>query len=215
MIFISFLMFCWSEFWHTAKHHFNLWAVAPGEEAMSSIEELQEETHGAIYACWLHFLADQMLVCIFVFLTLWLIAKTPMVELFPFVIQPSEAMHVPNGPHAVQEYRTLALDICTIFFFAIVFYFGLMFSVAHEMTTLTTKMETLEKASSRGNGMGHTASLAEHKTWKQKIAHHSMGSIVDTEHHYERVVSNFVTVMNKQMVTHTSDQDLKEVSRLV
>merc|ERR1719491_1625634 len=215
MIFISFLMFCWSEFWHTAKHHFNLWAVAPGEKAMSSIEELQEETHGATYTCWLHFLADQMLVCIFVFLTLWLIAKTPLVEIFPLVIQPSESMHVPNGPHAVQEYRTLALDICTIFFFAIIFYFGLMFSVAHEMKALTTKMEILEKASARGDGVGHTPTLPQHKTWTQMIAHHSMGSIVGTEKHYECIVSNFAIVMNKRTVTHTNDQDLKEVSRLV
>jgi len=120
---------------------------------------------------------------------------------------------VPNGPHAAQEYRTLALDICTIFFFAIIFYFGLMFSVAHEMNTLTNQMEALEEASPRRSG--RTPTVVSPRTWKNHMAHHSMGSIVATGEIYERIVSNFATVMNKHAVTDTNDQVLKDVSRLV
>merc|ERR1719331_3779064 len=107
MIFISSLMLLWSEFWRKLRHYVNLWSLAPGQVAMTELEELEEETHGTVYVCWLHFLADQMLVCIFVFLTVWLIAKTKLVEFIPLVVVPSDDMHV---PHNGEEYRRLAPD---------------------------------------------------------------------------------------------------------
>merc|ERR1719162_19417 len=118
-------------------------------------------------------------------------------------------MHVPNGEHAGEEYRRLALDICTIFFFAIVFYFGLMFSVAHEMTVTTTEIEKFENASKQPN------ESEKKKSFKMAASQHAMGSIVDSPEHFERMQRNFADVMNRQTVIHKDDLDLKEISRLV
>jgi hypothetical protein len=47
-------------------------------------------------------------------------------------------------PMTGAEYRHIALDILTIFFIAIVFYFGLMFPVAKHARKVTRRMEKLE-----------------------------------------------------------------------
>jgi len=218
MIFISTLMLLWSEFWRRLKHYVNLWSLAPGQVAMTELEELEEETHGAVYSCWLKFLADQMLVCIFVFLTVWLIAKSPAIELFPYLIRPSDDMHVPNGEHAAAEYRRLALDICTIFFFAIVFYFGLMFSVAHHMSVTTFDIEQMEiEGTPRGQRQALTRAnsssfLAPPPSPKRMTA---MGSIHDAKKHFEHLKNNFANHMSRQMILHPEDEELKEISRLL
>merc|ERR1719420_2545421 len=118
-----------------------VWARPPGEKEQSELEKIENESHGAIYGHWLHLLSEQMMVCILVFLTVWLIAKTQLAEVFPLIITPSDEMRVPRTG---QEYRTMALDICTIFFFAIMFYFGLIFSVAHDTFHFTKSRDEFE-----------------------------------------------------------------------
>merc|ERR1719253_960944 len=171
-----------------------------------------------------------MLVCIFVFLTLWLITKTGAVAIFPVFITASPDMHVPHGEHAAQEYRTLALDICTIFFFSIVFYFLLMFSVAKAITTTTASIEELEQESaahkqrrdvkmSKLDAAGKLQKEARHEQKQHSLAlrvsESSMGSICDTREHYDLLMQNFTTVMTHQTELFDDDQDRQELSRML
>jgi len=212
MIFISSLMLMWSEFWRRFRHQIAVWSspigVAPPED-----DELQADAHGAIYTIWLKSLADQMLVCIFVFLTVWLIAKTPLIDIFPMVIKPSENMHV---PHNGAEYRHLALDICTIFFFAIVFYFGLMFAVATAIRETTSKLEVLETSTPRDAAARISAAQASSvdaaRAATAKASAKAMGDIVAPET-WENLRKHFVVNVGEMM--KQGDPQLEEVSRLV
>jgi len=157
-------------------------------------------------------LADQMLVCIFVFLTVWLIAKTSLIDIFPMIIKPSETMHV---PHSAAEYRHLALDICTIFFFAIVFYFVLMFAVARAIRETTSKLEVLEACTPReaavriaaAHGGDDPVEAARHAA-----AAKAMGNAVAPET-WDNMQKHFVANIGHMM--KRGDPKLEEVSRLV
>jgi hypothetical protein len=113
-----------------------------------------------MYFLWLQAAAIQALVCVLVFLTVWLIAQTPLIDLIPRLIKPQPDMHV---PHYGEEYKHLALDITTIFFFAIVFYYCLMLSVAHETRMMTEELQAFDRQealSSRARtGSGGTRKL--------------------------------------------------------
>merc|ERR1719265_1366878 len=150
-------------------------------------DDLKEETHGTMYILWLNIFAEQMMVCLLVFLTVWLIAKTHLVEVFPVIIKPSDDMHV---PHNADEYRRLALDICTIFFFAIVFYFSLMFSVAHNTRTMTTELEGFED--------GETQS-AKGRDRAKSMSEAALGSVADSAEDFELVKCHFVSHMRHEM----------------
>jgi len=210
MIFISFLMLLWSEFWRHARYYVNSWSKTPpssiqsSNKSLSELEwdDLEEETHQAFYVLWLHFLAEQMLVCIFVFLTVWVIAKTSLVDLFPLVILPSKGLHV---PHTGEEYRILALDICTIFFFAIVFYFGLMFSVAREMGRTIDELNEpqVHHSNKRKSGFDQAAQAEKR----------AMG-VVQWGKHFHDVQKYFVNNISRQM-TARDDPELKEISRTI
>jgi len=214
MIFISSLMLMWSEFWRRFRHQIAVWSAPLGAPPPDD-EEFQEEAHGVIYGLWLKSLADQMLVCIFVFLTVWLIAKTSLIDIFPMVIRPSETMHV---PHNGAEYRHLALDICTIFFFAIVFYFGLMFAVAHAIRETTLKLEVLETctpeeaAEKLSAASGDDPVVAAARRASAAASARAMGDIVEPET-WANMQKHFVTNMGEMM--RRGDPQLEEVSRLV
>jgi len=202
MCFISFLMVLWSVFWRQAKHRIHTWSLpvdATPRQRDSNFEELEEESIDCMYSTWLHFLADQMLVCIFVFLTVWLMAKTSLVDLFPMVIKPASDLHV---PHTGEEYRKMALDICTIFFFAIVFYFGLMFSVASSMERTMRELN-----------MSADDALPPYSFFG-RLAHLSMGSMERLGHNIPTFHKYFVSHISSQMSAR-DDPELKEISGLL
>lgn len=185
MIFISWLMLFWSILIRNMKTKLMVWARPAGEKEQSELEKIENESHGAIYGHWLHLLAEQMMVCILVFLTVWLIAKTQLAELFPVIIKPSDDMRV---PHTGQEYRELALDICTIFFFAIMFYFCLIFSVANDtwyMTHILEKLETSGDVSTRSD--------------RRRISGEIMGTVASDTAEFQAVKKHFVRHMKKEM----------------
>jgi hypothetical protein len=144
MIFISFLMLIWSEIVYHFRVFLNKLAASSKERMVMQREDQEEQdAHNAAILSWLRMLTEQMCVCVFVFLTVWGIAKSPLLAYAPVIIRPSDDMRVPMEP---DEYRRLALDICTIFFIAIVFYFGLMFSVARETRYTTQQYDELDDA---------------------------------------------------------------------
>jgi hypothetical protein len=140
MIFVSFLMLLWSEIIRHLQMHVLRKAHAD-DLTMTPFEVIADDTHGAVYVMWLRDFAEQMMVCIFVFLTIWVISKTMLIDYAPMLIKPQEGLRVPLSG---EEYRRLALDILTIFFIAIVFYFGLMFPVARITRRVTRRMEKVE-----------------------------------------------------------------------
>lgn len=230
MIFIAFVMLLWSTFMRFLKHRIHVWALPPGAVATTHHDELEDDTHGTVYKVWLQVLGEQMMVCILTFLTVWIIAKTPLAEYFPILITgknfplptflsgPSEDMRVPQTG---EEYRRLALDICTIFFFAQIFYFTLMFPVAHDTRSLTTELETLEEKRGDAGGqlvMGAVPTLMRHKTSDLSNLRHGasesvgMGSLAMGDFSvYKRHFSNHV---QNEIELH-DDPDYKELSRLL
>jgi len=206
MIFVSVLMLVWSIFWHHLKHYVNVMSLVPGAAPKTEWEELEEETHGTVLVVWLHCFADQMLVCIFVFLTVWILAKTPLVEFIPQIIKPSEDMHV---PHAGEEYSRLAIDCCTIFFFAMVFYFGLMFSVAHEIRNTTSDLEEFEQETPRTQKRTKPSLLHQ-----RTIVNAAMGSVTRSADAFSNTQKHFVKHVRQQMAAR-DDPELKEISRLL
>jgi len=151
MVFIVVLYLIWNVLTRWLKDVFNEWSVPAGSPKKTKAEEIAEETHGAMQMLWLQCLAEQAMVCILVFLTVWTIAQTPLLGVVPQLITPSKDMRVPtNG----EEYKRLALDICTIFFFAIMFFYTLMLSVAHETRLTTMELEDFDrKATTRDSTM--------------------------------------------------------------
>jgi len=211
MIFISSLMLMWSEFWRRFRHQIAVWSTPIGAPPPDA-DDSEAEAKMVIYTIWLKSLADQMLVCIFVFLTVWLIAKTPLIDIFPMVIKPSENMHV---PHNGAEYRHLALDICTIFFFAIVFYFGLMFAVATAIRETTSKLEVLETSTPRDAARRINVASSPVDAARRATAAASaeaMGDIASPET-WRNLQKHFVVNVGEMM--RRGDPQLEEVSRLV
>jgi len=202
MIFISIIMLIWSDIVRRMRHYIKVKSLPAGAALKTEWEEVLEEADGTMLLLWLHYLADQMLVCIFCFLTVWLIAKTSLIDVFPEVIKPASDMHV---PHTGLEYRTMALDICTIFFFAIIFYFGLMFSVAQEVTKMTVSLGIFEKATSSAR----TAALAPVNRYASRsfsLAENA-DKFANTEKHFVKHIREYMKVRN--------DPELAEISRLL
>jgi len=203
MIFISWLMLLWSKVVDNLKESVRNWALPITADADEG-DELGAETHGTIYIVWMHHLANQMFVCILVFLTVWVIAKTSLIELFPLLIQPSDDMRV---PHTALEYRTLSLDICTIFFFAIMFYFSLMFFVAHYTSEMTETLEGFhfDETPRRGD-----SSMTSHKM----VTSMTLGNLASTSGDYELLQKYFVTHMEHAVAT-SNHETYRDISRLL
>jgi hypothetical protein len=168
MIFVSFLMLLWSEIIVNLRIHVLAKAQVPGAPPLHPLATIDDDTHGIVYVTWLRDFSEQMMVCIFVFLTIWIISKTALLDYAPMLINPTDDVRVPlTGA----EYRHIALDILTIFFFAIVLYFGLMFSVAMHTRKLTSKMEDREADRKTSNTPSEVSSPgAPRKSLKRRLS---------------------------------------------
>mmetsp|Transcript_148026 Transcript_148026/g.256953 ORF Transcript_148026/g.256953 Transcript_148026/m.256953 type:complete len:920 (+) Transcript_148026:156-2915(+) len=85
-------------------------------------------TIGTLYTVWLEFASLQMLACLVVFLTIWLLDHCHVFDLLARDFPGSEFMRLPV---AGSQYRKLAFDICVCLIMSLLFYFVLMFSVVH------------------------------------------------------------------------------------
>lgn len=201
MIFISILMLFWSQIVFHVRNGLKRWAQPAADARKSKSERLEEQTHGTVYTLWLETFAEQMMVCLLVFLSVWLIAKTELAEVFPLIIQPADDMHV---PHTADEYRHLAIDICTIFFFAIVFYFSLMFAVAHDTRCMTSSLEDV--ADDRSFGRRDTLSTASRSK--------SMSTLAGSADEFANLRQHFMNHMALEMST-SDDPVHKEIDTLL
>jgi len=205
MIFICWLFLVWSEFVTHMKRRIKGWSSDRSSDP-ETVEEHEEnhraESHGVVYLVWLNTFAEQMMVCLLVFLTVWLIAKTHLAEFFPMIIKPSEDMRVPN---TAGEYRRLALDICTIFFFAIVFYFSLMFPVAHDARIMTSELEEFE------NKASGSSQAAERK---KKVSAATLGTVAETANDFVLVKRHFQNHMEHE-IKYNDNPGYKEISAML
>jgi hypothetical protein len=212
MIFISFLMLLWSEIVYHFRVSLNKLAASSKERMVMQREDQEEQdAHNAAILSWLRMLTEQMCVCVFVFLTVWGIAKSPLLKYAPVLIRPSDNMRVPMEP---DEYRRLALDICTIFFIAIVFYFGLMFSVARETRYTTQKYDELDDAF-RSESLGVSRPFSPGRTASEGLssmgARSSLGSLgpINTTEEYKMQLKHFQDAMKAILETSTDEEIIK------
>jgi hypothetical protein len=206
MIFIVLLYLIWNVVVKQLKHRIHVLSLPPGSQPKSQVEEIADESHGAMYLLWLHGMAEQMLVCILVFLTVWSIAQTPLIHVIPQILRPSKDMRV---PHDGGEYQRLATDICTIFFFAIMFYYCLMLSVAHECRALTMDLQEFEEQSQSARSAG-SAGSAGSAAWRP----HKLVSVASSSGQWTNCKKHFVVHMSHEMQT-TSSKEYIEIQRLL
>lgn len=199
MIFVSFLMLFWSRVMSHLHQSVKKWS----EGLRSKLEEI-DDNHATFYQRWLRHFCEQMTVCILVFLTVWVIAGTQLIDLFPIVIKPEEDMHVPQ---TASEYRKLLFDICTIYFFAISFYFCLMFPVAHDTIILTRHFEDLQQGSEFKH-LGGAGSARDH------MSKTVMGSMARSRTSLLKTESHFVKHMREEMATR-QEPEMKEIAALL
>jgi len=199
MIFIVILYLIWNVSVRQLKNTIYVWSLPPGRCDASRAEEIAEETHGAMYMLWLHSLAEQMLVCILVFLTVWTIAQTPLVHVIPQILRPSEDMRVPQDG---EDYKRLALDICTIFFFAIMFFYGLMFAVAHESRMMILELKDFSDKQA-------TVQASSAASRPRRLA-----SMAESSIEFENCRQHFITHMSFEMQQRSSSEYM-EISRLL
>jgi hypothetical protein len=196
MVFIVIFYLLWTIFTQYVKqevHYRSLGGAAPKNKA----ELIAEETHGAIYVLWLEAVGEQTLVCILVFLTIWVISKTPLLGIIPELIQPTKDMRVPTEG---EEYRHLALDLCTIFFFAIIFFYILMLSVAHETRNMTTALCDWENEEYTGDRKTRSASLAV---------------MAGNAQEFNQVKKHFVDHMNHDLANCEPDSEMAKIKEFM
>jgi len=169
------------------------------------MEQLEEKFQGTFYAIWLRHFAEQMAVCVLVSLSVWTICKTPLINFVPLIIKPDDHHHV---PHSGAQYQELATDICTIFFFAILFYFCLMFAVAKETREFAKEIESADGAMSHLHRQDTTLGSAR-SAGRRVMGQLSLSGegAQTTEHH-------FVSSMQKEL-DNRQDPEMEEIARLL
>jgi len=119
MIFILFLFIFWERFFHFIR-----------DEAYkrSDLDHFKRMEHSTLYISWLEFFTGELMVCLLVFLTVWLLGKLHLLHYFAFVLKASDDLHL---PHTGAEYEHIAVDMCVVLFWAICLYFVLALSIVH------------------------------------------------------------------------------------
>jgi len=131
MIWVCLLMILWERLYYYMRRK---------AYRNSEANEFDELTSGTMYIIWLEHAAGELMVCLLVFLTIWVFAQLGLWDCLKWFFIGS-TLHV---PHSGREYRHLALDVCVILFFAVVFYFILVLSIVHATTQKLADWEVLE-----------------------------------------------------------------------
>lgn len=87
---------------------------------------------GTLYTRWLEFTSLQMLACLQVFVTIWILDHLGFFEWLAFQFHGSSVLRLPT---AGKHYRQLAFDLCVILIIAFLVYFTLLFSAVHAAIT--------------------------------------------------------------------------------
>mmetsp|Transcript_34516 Transcript_34516/g.102539 ORF Transcript_34516/g.102539 Transcript_34516/m.102539 type:complete len:991 (-) Transcript_34516:30-3002(-) len=142
MIWIAFLMLWW-EFVYQRVLGYVQSFIAGGSE---TIYTLHMATLGTTQEMWLRSFAEMLVNCTMTFLTVWVMAKLKLWDNAEHILTPhAGGMHMPTD---AQEYRRMAVDLCAILFFAVVFYFSLVYSVVRSTTVFLEHMS--EEAAEEG-----------------------------------------------------------------
>merc|ERR1719230_889384 len=104
-------------------------------------------------------------------------------------------------PDTGEEYRRLAFDICTIFFFAIMFYYCLMWSVAHETREMTLLLEGFDQPQSRNVTPVNTPGRLQASDRKATV-----GKIAGNATEWEQCRKHFAEHMRHEMNHVTSKE---------
>jgi hypothetical protein len=215
MIFVSWLLLVWSEIWRRTKKYVHDISLPRGELPKDEFQDAFEEAHGTIMISWIHCFADQMLVCILVYLTVWVFAKTEIVNYFPHFIKASDDIRVPATG---EEYRRLAIDIVTIFNFAIAFYFLLMYAVAHAIRLTTSELEMVDDAVKQKK-VHSVAAESDFVSRAQTAVARTLGAstggtLIDSRETFAKTKANFVGSITA-MLAQRDEKELKEISTIL
>jgi len=122
MIFICTLMLLVDQAVRALRHHIY---------SLTDYDRVANDTRGTMYVKWLEAFANELMTSLIVYLLLWIMCQTGVFEYLPELLRGSSGLHKPSTG---EEYRLLALDICVVLFFTILFYFFILFSVAQSCT---------------------------------------------------------------------------------
>lgn len=138
VIFILFLVLFWERFFHYLR----------GEMyKRSDMDAFQWMEHSTMYLSWLQFFTGELMVCLLVFLTVWLFGKLKLLHYFTLVLVENEHMHLPDKG---SEYEHIAIDMCVVLFWAICLYFVLALSIVHASMSALSDWADLDEQSQAG-----------------------------------------------------------------
>jgi len=137
-ILVSFLVMCWHWFILSLRG----WALRK-----SRLMQAEVWAHESLYIHWQKRLFTEMVACLFMFLTVWLVGHLGFFEVFPIYIKGHSELHLPTTGH---EYRVLAYEMCVIFTFAMILYFCLAVSVVRAASEQLATWERAGKVSQQG-----------------------------------------------------------------
>jgi len=210
MIWISILMLCYRKLVQEFKLALEAWSQPPeplGDDmSMDHVvtnwsrsrlgADKAGRDDGSLYMVWFSCLAEMMLTCILVFVTIWILCKTSLVDILPWLVRMSmfgeESMHLPQTG---DQYRELAMDCSSIYFFAILFYFLLMLPAARDAKNLVHKIAT-GFTDAAPTGRSDASSLLE--SGRDVAAASVMGTLARGKTEFGKDEEWFVLYMNEQ-----------------
>jgi len=122
MIFITLIMMLWESL--VKWIHAEVWR-------RSSIRRYDVLTHGTMYIHWLESSMGELVACLLVYLTVWVLSHCGVFDLLPRILHSGDAVHLPTTG---LEYRRLCFDICVVLFSSIIFYFALSLALVEAAT---------------------------------------------------------------------------------
>merc|ERR1719253_1932030 len=160
MIFISGCMLMWKAIIQKGKAILDRWALPFGTPPPTAVEMdlgyKPGRDDGSLWMVLWSGLADMMLTSIMVFCTVWVICKTTLFDYVPYwfsylhggdtsgiqssFLQLQVAGFNMHVPQTGDQYRALAIDLSSIYFLALLFYFMLMATVAHHAKYFTHQL---------------------------------------------------------------------------
>eukprot|EP00927_Polykrikos_kofoidii_P052995 TRINITY_DN4708_c0_g1_i5.p1 TRINITY_DN4708_c0_g1~~TRINITY_DN4708_c0_g1_i5.p1 ORF type:complete len:859 (-),score=193.16 TRINITY_DN4708_c0_g1_i5:148-2724(-) len=132
MVIVSVLFMLWERAYKSYQLY--IWS-----HSRSGLDTMNEST---MLLDWFECLTGEMMVCMLVFLTVWILGHCGVFEVMPVLFKESENIHLPSTG---AEYQEVAWEICVVLFFAILFYYLLVLSVVFATTeklTLWAEMDS-------------------------------------------------------------------------
>lgn len=161
MILVTILMVIWDRLYHGLRNYLY---------KKSSGQSFEEQEVVSLEIQWLKFFAGETCNCLLTFMTVWVLAKLDAFSLLPQVLKGSDVLHL---PHSALEYRRLALDICVVLFFSIIFYFALTLAVVHATSVrLQEWAEIGDRAgmSAGGRAITRVPTQRRRRSWRTILA---------------------------------------------